>query len=105
MSRKFGPPRQQQQQPPQQNPNVVVQFESKQFNFKLDTEAASSVTDIKVATDWLNNMTMAGWQLYEFNKMYQDGILLILVVVARGVERKVVTATGGIPTKLEPRTK
>lgn len=93
------------------NPNLVPQFEARQFTFKIDQDQSVSATNIDPAIEWMNDRAMAGWQLFEFNKLYQDGMLLILVVMARSVERKVTpvktiiqAGEGEIPTKYEPRT-
>ena len=74
----------------QQDPNIIPQFKSKSFAYRIDPTCWQEPFEPSEAVDWLNNEIIAGWQLFEFNKSYADGFLLILIVLVRPVQRRVV---------------
>lgn len=89
---------------PQPDPSIVPQFKAKTFRFKLGENTGVDEFEPTKAIEWLNGQILAGWQLYEFNKLFQDGELVIIPVVVRPYRRQV-TPAGDVPTVYEPRTK
>lgn len=89
-----------QQQP---DPNVIPQFQARSFSFELAEAEFAPLS----AIEWLNDQILAGWQLFEFNKMIEGDRLVILIVMARPQLRKINPAfaapAGAIPTAYEPR--